>query len=64
MAKSFVFIDGSNLYHRIKSVADFYLRKDGSEFGTIDFDFKGFVIPSKEIQNYKKFVTTSGRLKD
>jgi uncharacterized LabA/DUF88 family protein len=40
--KSFVFIDGNNLYHRIKSVADHFLRETGQEYGTVDFDFRGF----------------------
>ena len=65
MAKSFVFIDGSNLYHRIKSVADFYLRKDGSEFGTIDFDFKGFCNSIKgdtELQEIRYYVGQVKRL--
>lgn len=42
MKKSFVFIDGNNLYYRIKSVADYFLRETGQEYGTVDFDFKGF----------------------
>jgi uncharacterized LabA/DUF88 family protein len=42
MKKSFVFIDGSNLYHRIKSVAEHFLRETGQKYGTVDFDFRGF----------------------
>lgn len=40
--KSFIFIDGNNLYYRLKSVAEFYSRKNNQEYGTIDFNFKEF----------------------
>lgn len=42
MKKSFVFIDGNNLYHRIKSIADYYNTETGKEYSTLNFDFRGF----------------------
>lgn len=42
MKKSFIFIDGNNLYYRIKSITNYFLKETGKEYGTINFDFKGF----------------------
>jgi uncharacterized LabA/DUF88 family protein len=65
MKKSFVFIDGSNLYHRIKSVADYYLRETNQEYGTIDFNFKGFCnlfIKDTDLQGIHYYVGQVKRL--
>lgn len=42
MKKAFVFIDGSNFYHRIKSVTQYFTKETGKEFSTSKFDFLGF----------------------
>ena len=42
MKKVFVFIDGSNFYHRIKSIAQYFTKETGQEFSISKFNFKGF----------------------
>lgn len=42
MKKTFVFIDGSNLYHRIKSITRYFAQETGKEFSTSKFNFRGF----------------------
>jgi len=42
MKKAFVFIDGSNFYHRIKSIAQYFTKETGDEFSTSRFNFRGF----------------------
>ena len=70
MKKSFVFIDGNNLYYRVKSVANYFLNETGQEYGTLDFDFKGFCNSFKgdtdlqEIHYYVGKVKRNGDSKD
>ncbi|OGM97092.1 MAG: hypothetical protein A3B86_03085 [Candidatus Yanofskybacteria bacterium RIFCSPHIGHO2_02_FULL_38_22b] len=42
MKRVFVFIDGNNLYYRVKSVADHYTRENGKRYSTINFRFRYF----------------------
>lgn len=42
MKRAFVFIDGNNLYYRIKSIAEHYNRENGNKYSTISFKFKDF----------------------
>lgn len=42
MKKAFVFIDGSNLYYRTKSIADFYAKENKIEYSLSHFKFKEF----------------------
>ncbi len=42
MKKGLVFIDGSNFYHRIKSIAQYFTKETGQEFSISKFNFKGF----------------------
>lgn len=63
MKRSFVFIDGSNLYYRIKSVADYALKESGQEYGTIDFDFKGFCNSFKGSTDLKEIHYYVGQVK-
>lgn len=65
MKKSFIFIDGNNLYHRIKSVADYLLRESGQKYGTVDFDYKGFCNSFKgetDLQEIRYYVGQVKRL--
>ncbi|MDP1629524.1 MAG: NYN domain-containing protein [bacterium] len=63
MKKSFVFIDGNNLYHRIKSVVGYYLRENGQEYRTVNFDFKGFCNSFKEDTNLQEVHYYVGQVK-
>lgn len=42
MKRVFIFIDGSNLYHRIKSIAKYFTQQTGQEFSISKFNFRGF----------------------
>lgn len=42
MKKAFVFIDGNNLYYRVKSIADYYTKETGNRYSTISFKFRDF----------------------
>ena len=42
MKRAFVFIDGNNLYYRIKSIAEHYNRENGNKYSTSSFKFKDF----------------------
>ncbi|HEY4520209.1 MAG TPA: NYN domain-containing protein [Candidatus Paceibacterota bacterium] len=44
MKRTFVFIDGSNFYYRIKNIADFYAKETRQEFSLSRFKFKEFCI--------------------
>ncbi|MBI3638163.1 NYN domain-containing protein [Candidatus Wolfebacteria bacterium] len=63
MKRSFVFIDGNNLYHRIKSVASHFCEKTGQEYGTIDFDFRGFCNSFKGDTNLQEIHYYVGQVK-
>jgi len=42
MKRAFVFIDGSNLYYRLKGIAGFYTKENGSDYSMSRFNFKEF----------------------
>ncbi len=42
MKRVFVFIDGSNLYYRLKSISGFYTQETGQEYSLSRFGFKEF----------------------
>ena len=42
MKRVFVFIDGSNLYYRLKGISSFYTKETNQEYSLSRFDFKGF----------------------
>lgn len=42
MKRAFVFIDGSNLYYRLKGVAGFYMKENGEDYSMTHFKFKDF----------------------
>jgi len=61
--KSFVFIDGNNLYYRIKSVADYFLKENKQEYGTVDFNFKEFYNSFKDDTDLKEIHYYVGQIK-
>src|SRR3989344_7923867 len=42
MKRVFVFIDGSNLYYRLKGISSFYTKETNQEYSLSRFDFKEF----------------------
>jgi len=44
MKRAFVFIDGSNLYHRLKGIAGFYAKETKQEYSLSRFNFKRFCL--------------------
>jgi len=65
--RAYVFIDGSNLYHRVKSVAEHFHKETGQEYGTADFDFSGFCDSLKgetEIKSIKYYVGIVRRIRE
>ena len=59
MKKAFVFIDGNNLYFRVKSVAEYYEMETGNKFSTINFKFKDFcksIVADTEILEIRYYV--------
>lgn len=42
MKRAFVFIDGSNLYYRLKNISEFYTKETGQKFSLSKFKFKEF----------------------
>ncbi len=59
MKRAFVFIDGSNLYYRLKGIAGFYTKETNQEYSLSHFNFKGFckwLVGNNDLQEIHYYV--------